>query len=89
MRETKDFYTIRINLDEEICRRYDDIKMLSAFLERLGENSTKPMLKDTKSIDTQLFTLKLRDCCTVESNYDETRLLCEDLKSCGQPKPND
>lgn len=41
VREQKAFYTIRVNIDDETCRRYDDIKTSSALLEKIRENSTR------------------------------------------------
>lgn len=73
-------------MNEETCRRYDVNKTLSVLLEKMRENSLQRMKKDTDSIENRLFTIKLEDCGTVSSCYNEIRTLFGDLESCGQPK---
>lgn len=89
VREQNTFYTIEINYDEEICCRYNDIKLPSAVLEKLKENSINVMLNDTESIETWLFTRMLEDYGNIRSYYNEMRKLCEYLESCNQPRSTD
>lgn len=46
---------------KRLVKRYGHIKTSSALLERIRENSTKIMKKDTGSIENRLFTQKLKD----------------------------
>lgn len=67
-------------MDEETCCRYDNIKMLLAFLKRIKGNSNKMMKTDTGAIENQLFTVEIEDCGTVRSYYGEIRTLSKDLE---------
>lgn len=62
---------IRINMGEETCQRYDAIKTSSALVEKIKENKTKIMKKDTESIETGLSTLPVEYCGSVLSYYNE------------------
>lgn len=48
VREQNVFFMIQINMNKETSQCYDDIKMSSSFLEKIRENSTKMMRKDTE-----------------------------------------
>lgn len=80
------FHMIRVNMDDETCRSYGDIKMSSALLQKIRENFTKMRSIDIEAIEAPLFTQMFEDSGTVLSYYDELRVLFDDLKSCSQPK---
>lgn len=76
-------------MDEKTCRRYNDIKMSSALLKSMRENSTKIIKMENESIKNGLFTVSFEDFRTGQSYYDEMWTLCEDLKSCEQSETTD
>lgn len=76
-------------MNEEICRQYDDTETALALFEKIRENSTKIMKKDTESIKTPLSKLNLEDCSLVRAYYNKIRMLCEDLELWGQPRSTD
>lgn len=83
-KEQKALATIRINIERETRRRYDDITTSHKLLDKIKEDRTRLLKKDPDSIRCRLFNLKLEDCGTVRGYYNNLQSIWDDLEVCGQ-----
>lgn len=78
---------IRIHIDQQTYRLYDDINKSWALLQNIMENWTKMIKRNIQTIENPMYILKLEHYDKIQLYYDEIRTLSDDLESRRQPNP--